>query len=178
MNNRYETLMLLSTEMTNDELAAIEQQFEHLISQAKGEMFSFDKWGKYHLAYPVNKNDYGVYVLTRYNLPQGALADITKELNHFFKIKCSDVVMRFVNKRLDEDAPKDYIKPEPVDSGGRKSFDSFIKDNKMQGILSTDVSTSASDKTKVDNRSKVESKVQKESSELDEIESTQSNREK
>ncbi len=145
---KYETLMLLRTEITGDELAIIEQQFEDLVAQASGSMVCFDKWGKYRLAYPVQKSDYGIYVLARYRVPQGALVLLAKELSLFFKIKCSDVVMRFVTVKLDDDVPIAYIKPEPVDSGGRKNLDMFIKENKMEGIIGTDVAASKTVKAK------------------------------
>ena len=66
--SRYETLLLMSTDVTDDELSMIEKNFDLISSNAKGKVSRFDKWGKYRLAYPVNKSAYGVYVLVRFEL--------------------------------------------------------------------------------------------------------------
>jgi len=136
---RYETLILARTEITNDELDQIEQQFQKLSTQVKGSLSSFDKWGKFRLAYPVNKADYGVYVLARYELPEGNVEFVQKELNLFFKIKCNEFVMRHVTVKLAPNAPVNYLKPESVESRTPGSVDSFIKEHKMEGLIGTKV---------------------------------------
>ena len=58
--------MLTVPEITADETKSIEQQFDRVVADKKGTMVSFERWGKYRLAYPVKKNDYGVYFLARF----------------------------------------------------------------------------------------------------------------
>ena len=73
---RYELLMLSVPEITLDEAKTLETHLERVIREAKGTIISFDRWGKYRLAYPVKKNDYGVYFLTRFELEDaGALLE-------------------------------------------------------------------------------------------------------
>ena len=62
---RYEALMLAVPEITQDEVKNLESQFEGAVSGSKGAMLSFERWGKYRLAYPVKKNEYGVFFLAR-----------------------------------------------------------------------------------------------------------------
>ena len=134
----YETLILISTETTNDELTIIEKEFERLSSKAKGRIVSFDKWGKYRLSYPVNKSDYGIYVLVRYEMASAKISEMLKDLDLFFKIKCDEVVMRHVTLKI-EDVLSEYQKPEAIVTSDVSNFDTFIKENKMEGIIATDV---------------------------------------
>ena len=106
---RYETLLLARTEITHDELAMIESNFDQIFTQNKGSLTSFDRWGKYRLAYPVKKYSYGVYVLARYELPTDTVTQTIERLNTFLKLKCNETVLRYVSVRLAPDAPVTYL---------------------------------------------------------------------
>ncbi|MFA5074591.1 MAG: 30S ribosomal protein S6 [Candidatus Babeliales bacterium] len=133
---RYETLMLIHPQLTTDELSMIERHFDTILSEVEGKMVSFDKWGKYRLSYPVQRNDYGIYILVRYDVPEKMATKVTKEVDSFFKIKVHDIVMRFVTKKIDPSSPITYPRPDPVDSTRSGGVDSFIKEHKMEGFLS------------------------------------------
>jgi small subunit ribosomal protein S6 len=136
---RYETLFLASTEITEDEISFIERYLDEQLSKVKGELSVFDKWGKYRLAYPVGKSDYGVYILARYEIGDDAgVANFVKELDSFVKVKCDEFVLRYVSVRLSKNAPATYIKPDPIDAGRTASVDKFVKENKMEGLLGRD----------------------------------------
>ena len=113
---RYETLILVRSESTAEDRAFLEKSISNLIAQFNGVVSTFDQWGKLRLAYPVAKENYGLYILVRYELPVEAVAQFTKDLQMFFRIKASEFVFRFVNVRLEADAPTTYLRPEPVDS--------------------------------------------------------------
>lgn len=132
---RYETLMLVSTDVTDDELTLIEKNFDLISSNAKGKVSRFDKWGKYRLAYPVKKSAYGIYVLVRFELPSETAAKALPEIETLLKIKCSEIVWRHVTVALRPDAPQTYHKPEPVDVARTSNIDSLLKENKMGNLL-------------------------------------------
>jgi ribosomal protein S6 len=92
MLRRYETLMLTVPEITQDETKMLEKEFDRLVSDVKGATLSFERWGKYHLAYPVQKHEYGVYFLARYEVPEGTA--FPEELKSMFAIKVNNFVMR------------------------------------------------------------------------------------
>ncbi len=112
----YETLMLAKPDITSDEETTIRDYFEQLVSKQEGKLISFEKWGKYLLTYPVKKQDYGTHFLARFALPANVVNTSLEDMKTFFKIKCTDIVMRYINKRLAKGFPLDYQKPEPVDS--------------------------------------------------------------
>ena len=124
---RYETLLLVRPDMTGDELVDLESRIEKLIVGAQGALKAFDKWGKYHLAYPVRKNEYGVYLLIRFTIEPKQAPTLLGEMNTTFKIKYNDLVMRFVTKKLASNAPEEYAKPDPVDASSMSGLDSSIK---------------------------------------------------
>ena len=138
---RYETLILSRPEITEDELSLIERQIDKLVTTANGSVSTFEKWGKYRLCFPVNKNEYGVYILVRYNLPELAPALTLKEIESFLKLKCNEFVMRFVHKKLHKNAPTQYAKPDAIDMNRPTNLDSFLKENKMENLLSSEDSS-------------------------------------
>lgn len=138
IKQKYETLILAHPQITADELSAIENFFVTVSTDAKGDLLNFDKWGKYRLSYAIKKNDYGIYILARYELPTDNRSSIFKDIETFFKIKCNETVMRYVTKKLSASAPKAYRFPDPIDAGKTTNLDSFIKENKMETFLGND----------------------------------------
>jgi small subunit ribosomal protein S6 len=133
---KYETLFLATSEITDDEISSIERELDKLLATYKGKLTLYDKWGKYRLAYPVNKSDYGVYVLARYEFDDNAkVSDFVKEFDTFVKIKCHEFIMRYASIKLSPKAASTYNKPEPIDSTRSTNVDKFLKENKMEGIL-------------------------------------------
>ncbi|MBL4587804.1 30S ribosomal protein S6 [Candidatus Babeliales bacterium] len=150
---RYETLMLTRTEITNEEIAMLEKSIAKIVTDADGLMDKFDKWGKYRLAYPVEKNDYGVYFLARYKVPTEKVSAMVKELALFFRIKCNEIVMRHVNVRLEDNAPEQYKKPESVDTAGTASVDEFLKEHKIDSMIDLDDNQDAKSSEKIESES-------------------------
>ena len=133
----YETLLLTRIEITEDDASMLERTFDKIISDIGGKLITFDRWGKYRLAYPIKKNTHGVYILTRYQLPSNKAQETHQELDSFLKIKCNDLVIRHLNIKLDPNEPISYQKPEPVDASSRSSLDKFFKENKVEKLLSS-----------------------------------------
>jgi small subunit ribosomal protein S6 len=135
---RYETLLLAKTEISEDDLSMLERQIDQIVSSAQGVMETFDKWGKYRLAYPVKKNTHGIYILTRYKLPSAQATRIIRDIDQFFKIKCNELIMRHVTAVLKADAPLSYAKPDPIDVARSSSFDSYLKEGgKIENLLNS-----------------------------------------
>lgn len=132
----YETLILAVPEITNDETKQLEKQFDAILQKHKCAKISFERWGKYKLAQPVNKNNYGVYFLTRYEVDKEHMAVLLSDLADYLNLKAANVVMRFMNSVLDAKKGLEYVKPMPLDETAR-DIDKFLKDNKMEGLIAT-----------------------------------------
>jgi small subunit ribosomal protein S6 len=133
--NRYEILVLAVPEITQDEAKHIESQTDRLIKAVKGTTISFDRWGKYRLAYPVKKNDYGIYFLSRFEVDTKASGALIKELHELFAVKFNDVVMRDMVTRLEDEGSLEYNRPQSLEEAPAKDVQSFLRDNKMGGLL-------------------------------------------
>lgn len=134
---RYETLILAVPEITNEEASKFESQFTKMVKEAKGNVSSFDRWGKYKLAYPVKKNEYGVYFLTRFEIPSQQKDTFFKELKDLFKIKYNELIMRNLTSVLAPGKSLDYTKPRSLEETPQ-DIDSFLQKNKMQGMMGDD----------------------------------------
>jgi len=115
MLRRYEVLLLTVSEITQDEARDLENSLEKLIEKAKGSLISFDRWGKYRLAYAVNNNEYGVYFLMRFEIPQEIT--LLADLESMLSVKFNDIVIRTMITRLEADAPLTYQRPRSLEEG-------------------------------------------------------------
>ncbi len=131
---RYEALMLAVPEITQDEVKNIETSINAAIVKGGGSMVSFERWGKYRLAYPVKKNDYGIYFLTRFEVENAE--DVLKGLRSLFTIKLNTLVMRNMVSVLDINASLAYQRPQSLEETPARDVGSFIRENKMEGIMS------------------------------------------
>lgn len=132
---RYETLFLAVPEITNDEAASIEKEFDKMVRVSQGGLISFERWGKYRLAYPVAGNEYGVYFLARFECEPGYHQSVLDDIKQFFIISQSTIVKRYVTTRLDSKASLAYQRPESLEDSPR-DVDDFLRKNKMEGLLS------------------------------------------
>ncbi len=137
---RYETLILTIPEITKDESATLEFQIDKLITKFKGSIISFERWGKYKLAYKVRKNDYGVYFLVRFEVEDNKT--IVPDLNTLFIVKFSDIVMRSLTTSLDLNKPLEYQKPPSVEDAPKRAVGSFMEE---KGFFKKGRSSSDSD---------------------------------
>lgn len=127
-NNRYEALMLTVPEITADEAKSIEQQFDRLISDKKGSIVSFEKWGKFRLAYPVKNNEYGVYFLARFETPQ---TEVVEEVKTLLEVKLHELIMRSMMTKLDLNQSLAYQRPQSLEEAPAREVGSFLKENRM-----------------------------------------------
>lgn len=87
LNEKYETIMILNTKRTEEELKALVEKFTSLIS-ANGTLESVEEWGKRKLAYEIEDESEGYYVYVTFN----CAPDFPAELDRVYKI--TDGVLR------------------------------------------------------------------------------------
>ncbi len=133
MMRRYEILLLTVPEITADEVKSIETQVDKEIKQTKGSVILFDRWGKYKLAYPVRKNEYGVYFLVRFEMPEEATT-LLEDLKALLKVKLYSTVMRHMISVLAPDASTVYQRPPSLEETPVREAGSFYKDRQEGGF--------------------------------------------
>jgi small subunit ribosomal protein S6 len=125
---RYEILMLTIPEVTEDEIKGIESQVQGVLRSAKGTIVSFERWGKYRLCYPVKKNEYGVYFLVRFELPDEA-KNALDEIKNLVDVKFYDIIMRSMFSVLDPKQSLVYQRPTSLEEAPRREG-SFLRPSK------------------------------------------------
>lgn len=65
MANSYETMLVFSVANGDESVAALVEKFKALI-EANGTIESVDEWGKRKLAYPINYETEGYYMLINF----------------------------------------------------------------------------------------------------------------
>ena len=127
---RYETLLLATPEITSDEVKLLESHFERVLGDHKAALISFERWGKYALAYPVRRNEYGVYFLTRFEVESENVSKLLTDLETLLKVKLTDTVMRHITCVLDPNMPLAYDRPESLEEAPARDVDTFLSDER------------------------------------------------
>ena len=93
MSNKYETMVVYSVANGEEATQALVEKFKAMI-EVEGTLESIDEWGKRKLAYLINDEEEGYYVIYNYT----AAPDFPAELDRVFKI--TDGVLRslIINK--------------------------------------------------------------------------------
>ena len=78
---KYESMVVISTKQDEEAIKGLVEKFSNLIS-ANGTLVSVDEWGKKKLAYMINKETEGYYVLFTFESESAFPA----ELDRVFKI--------------------------------------------------------------------------------------------
>ena len=79
--NAYEAVFVVSVNLGDEGIASTVEKFKTLVSE-NGTLESVDEWGKRRLAYPINKQPEGYYVLMNFT----SAPAFTKELSRIFGI--------------------------------------------------------------------------------------------
>ena len=87
LTQKYETVIVLSTKIGEDGIQALVEKFKNLISK-HGTLGSVDEWGKRRLAYAINYETEGYYVLFNFE----SKPDFPAELDRIYKI--TDGILR------------------------------------------------------------------------------------
>lgn len=94
MTNKYETIFVIDSALSEEEITSLQDKFTSLIASA-GEIENVDVWGKRRLAYPINYKTEGYYVLVNFK----SEPDFPKELERVYGI--TEGIIRTIVVRRD-----------------------------------------------------------------------------
>jgi len=110
---KYETIFILDPDLEDEKIQAVVEKIKGIITQAGGEIFKVEDWGKRKLAYLVKKRSRGHYYLVHFSGSPALLA----ELERNFRVM--DTVIKFQSVRLDErqdSSAKTFVPEEPPET--------------------------------------------------------------
>ena len=124
----YETVFIARQDLSDAQVKAISDAAEKIIKDGKGKVVKTENWGLRTLAYKINKNKKGHYVLIECDAPAPAVIEVERTL------RLNEDVMRYMTIKLDalSKGPSKPIDKNTDDEGDRPRFDRGDRDNKFE----------------------------------------------
>ncbi len=101
MLGRYETLLLFSPDLNQEETNALVEKFTGILEQNGGKIVKKDDWGLKTLAYPVQKQTRGRYIRLEYTLPPHQVQEFER------RIRITDEVFKFITVKLSDETEQE-----------------------------------------------------------------------
>ncbi len=89
----YESLYIIHPEVVGDELTAMVEKFQQVLTDQQAEIHKLDNWGVRKLAYPINKVERGCYVQTLFCAESQVIAEFER------RMRLDEKVLRFLTVR-------------------------------------------------------------------------------
>lgn len=102
MKQKYEIVIVVDPDQNEEGVQAMISKVEGIVGQHEGSVERVDNWGRRQLAYPINKKEYGTYVV----LIATGNAKLVSELNR--QLRIVDELLRFLVVHKDKYAP-DFV---------------------------------------------------------------------
>lgn len=112
---RYEQIVILDSDLSEDERSPVFDRLKELIPQYKGFLIDIDEWGQKKLAYEIKKKPRGYYTQVNFC----GFGDLVDEMERFFRI--DDRVLKYMTVLLDKEADVEAIKAEMVEKEAKKA---------------------------------------------------------
>ncbi|TVQ96770.1 MAG: 30S ribosomal protein S6 [Deltaproteobacteria bacterium] len=93
----YETTWILKPDVTEEDKAKVLERVTGILTEAGGEIRRQDEWGRRRLAYPIDKQNHGIYIYLRYVAPGEVIQEIERRL------RLMDAVLKFLTVKLEEE---------------------------------------------------------------------------
>ena len=97
MINTYEMMFILRPDLTVEQVNKQLHKYNGFLKDNGAEKVSIEVWGKRRLAYPIQKFQNGIYVLTYYTGDGTQVAKIERDM------RFSDEVLRYLTIKIDSD---------------------------------------------------------------------------
>ena len=97
----YETLFIISSDYKQDKISYLVDSVEKQVEKLDANVLNTNDWGKRKLAYRINGEKYGNYVLIQVETESG---DYVREMETWMKF--TEGILSFLTVRLDEDQVK------------------------------------------------------------------------
>jgi len=96
----YESLYIVHPDVVGDELTAIVDKFQKVLTDQAVEIYKLDNWGTRKLAYPIKKVERGCYIQTLFTASPEVIAEFERRL------RLDEKILRFLTVRLEDEFPE------------------------------------------------------------------------
>ena len=112
---RYEVIGIVLTSVTDEDITALIERSQTIITDRKGVIAKIDKWGKRRLAYEINKQRDGYYFLIDF----AGDGPIVTEIERNYKI--DDRILKFMTVKKEGAATREGIEKEIADAEAKRT---------------------------------------------------------
>lgn len=121
----YESLYIVHPDLVGDELTAVVDKFEKVLSDKQAEILKIDNWGVKKLAYPIKKVARGNYIQILFSAGPEVVAEYERRL------RLDEQILRFLTVRLDQKLSLD-TEEQATDSARRDNDDDDYDDDEEE----------------------------------------------
>lgn len=105
---KYESLYIIHPDVVGDELTAMVERFQTILTEQKAGILKLDNWGTRKLAYPIKKQEKGCYVQTIFEADAEVIAEYERRL------RLDEKVLRFMTLRFEGELVEAPVEEAPV----------------------------------------------------------------
>lgn len=96
MTNIYETVLIARQDLSETQVAALVKEYADILKSDDGKILKTESWGLRNLAYRINKNKKGYYVLVEHEATAENLHEVER------RMRLSEDILRYMTIKLDE----------------------------------------------------------------------------
>jgi small subunit ribosomal protein S6 len=106
---RYDLIFIVHPDLNEEEVKTITDRYTQIITAQKGTLVKTEDWGKRRLAYEINKQSKGNYILVDFYGPGNIIREVERNL------KIDDKVLKFLTVKT-----RDPFNPESLEEERKK----------------------------------------------------------
>ena len=120
----YETIYIVNPNLDNNTLSKILVETGEELSKTKSKVINHYNWGKKRLAYPIDKQKYGSYIILQY---EGGDKNKINDFDTWMKL--NNAIVRHMTILLDE-KPKVHVEEEKKKANTDEEVKDIVEDKK------------------------------------------------
>ena len=124
--NHYETVYIVHPAIQEGRLNDIISKFHNKLSKLKGEVLYIENWGKKKLAYAIDKQKYGTYIMCQYSLDGQNVKEVSQEL------ELNPNILRYLISKVESSDIKEGSNTLEIESKNDDSKKSSVKDDNTE----------------------------------------------
>ena len=105
--NQYELIYVAQPQLNATDLEGLSTKVTGFIEKANGQVLAFEEWGRRKLAYPIAKNEHGIFNYINFVAPADAPISIERALG------LDDSFMRYITVQLEKNVDVDAARRPP-----------------------------------------------------------------
>lgn len=99
----YESLYIVHPDVVGEELTALVDKFQTVLTEQAAEIHQLDNWGVKKLAYPIKKQERGSYIQTYFRAEPEVISEFERRL------RLDEKILRFLTIRLEDGFPTEAV---------------------------------------------------------------------